>query len=523
MRKIVLKVTNIEKSYDDFNVLKGISFGLYKGEKVGLVGTNGSGKSTLLKILGDFLKADKGSLDFVKKINIGYFPQEFLEDISVMDYLIQENNSEKYKSNIEDYFYKFNLDKKYLEKSIKNLSGGEKSKVALIKIINSKAGLFLLDEPTNNLDIATLIFFENFIRKSNKTFLIISHDRKFIDRIVGKIIEIDEFSKKSEIYNGNYSDYIKAKKNILENKWGVYNESVKAEKKLKHAVNKKMRDVSLIEVRGRQKKNISSKATDKDHLTKDVFNTQAGKLAKEAKLLKKKASLVKESGVKPEEKLSLRLYFDVDERSGDKVFEIKNVVKNIEDVNIGPINLSIKYGDKILILGANGIGKSTFLKIILGQTEYDGGCIEKGSRVSIGYLPQENYFNNENTVLKQFSKDTDIDISLGRALLYRFGIDGEYINKKIKYISPGVRSRLILAIIMSKKVNCLVLDEPSNHLDLEALEKLEEAVRDFKGTLILVSHDRYFINKIDFNKIFLFKKGEDLKSLAGYHEYEESI
>ena len=517
----VLKVTNINKSYDELEVLKGISFGLHKKERVGLVGSNGSGKSTLLKIITGILTPDDGRLNFAASTRIGYFPQELPLNSLVTEFLTEEDSDEKYLRKIKEDMYKFGLNDVYLKKNINELSGGEKSKIALIRIMNSKADLFLLDEPTNNLDIPALVILENFILNSNKTFLVISHDRKFMDRIATKIIEIDDFSKKAVIYDGNYSNYTNIRNARIEKEWSQYGETFRKEKKIKKSVDKKMKGISSISSQIKNKGKISSKVTDKADST--YLRGKSGKIAKEAKDLKSKISEIQDERTKPETKLPLKLSFKIDERSGDNVFAVKGLIKRIGKVKIGPIDMSVKYGDKILILGPNGSGKSTLVKMLLNKTNPDNGEINEGSRVNIGYLPQEDYFASTNSIIEQFLKDANIESGLGRTLLYRFGINKNDLNKKISEISPGVRSRLILAIIMSKKVNCLILDEPSNHLDLEALEKLEEAVKRFEGTLVLVSHDRYFIDKLSFDKIYLLKKGEGLKSLTSYQEYEKEI
>ena len=355
-------------------------------------------------------------------------------------------------------------------------------------------------------------------KKSNKAFLIISHDREFLDRIIDKTIEIDEFTRESIIYNGNYSNYLKKRQERIGKEWAQYQD--------------KQGEIARLE-KSATEKEMKAKKTEKTKWKKDnekmASNAKkeksAGDLRRAGKTLKKRLKSIGEAE-KPKSKLPLKLSFDIAERSGDKVFELTGVVKKIGDIRVGPINLSVKYGNRILILGANGAGKTTLINMLLGKITPDGGLLERGTRLSVGYLPQESDFNANFTIIAQFMSsidETKIKEGIARRLLNRFNLKEEDVKKKIKDISPGMKSRLMLAIMMTNKVNCLILDEPSNHLDLEALEQLEEAIKNFNGTLMLVSHDRYFIDKIGIEKTYLLEKGADLKNLIDYHEYEKAI
>jgi len=508
-KKGVLKSISVGKNYDSFVVLKNINFGLSENERIGLVGSNGVGKSTLLKIIAGIELLDEGRIEKAQEVSIGYFPQEFPKDIYVSEFL---------GSYSKEFLYKLGFKEKDLPRKIKELSGGEKSRMALIKIMNSGADIFLLDEPTNNLDMPTLLLLEKFVRESNRAFLIISHDREFLDRVTDKTIDIDEFTRKSRIYSGSYSNYLKRRKDRIEKEWAEYRD--------------KKSDILRLEKSAKEKETKAQK-TEKTKWEKDSDKSNTNfkkakavnKLHRAGKALKKRLEVIGEAE-KPKSRLPLELSFDVAERSGDKVFELVGVIKKIGDTQIGPINLSIRYGDRMLVLGANGMGKTTLINMLLGKIKPDSGLIKRGSRVSMGYLPQESDFDVNSTIIAQFMNsinETEMNEGISRRLLNRFNLTEKDIRKKMRDISPGMKSRLMLAIMMANKVNCLILDEPSNHLDLEAIEKLEEALKNFNGTLILISHDRYFIDQVRVEKTYLLEKGANLKSLIDYHEYEKLV
>lgn len=458
--KPIISITNLSKSFDNFAVFKHADFSIQQGEKIGLVGSNGSGKSTLLKILNGSIKPDEGSVSISKGSDIGYIPQEFDAD---------------------------------------NLSGGEKTKKALAKIFSSQNDLLLLDEPTNNLDIEGLETLEKFVKESDKTFLVVSHDREFLDRTVNRIFEIDEVDKKLRIYDGNFSSYLQARNARIEKEWAEYNDSVENKKRLEKTVEEKLRRADEIS-RSKLPDNDKMQGKTKVEWGQRIF--QRG-----AKLLKNRLENT-EILEKPKEFLPLNINFEVGERSGDKVLELVSVIKKMPSETLGPINLLIQYGDKILITGENGSGKTTLLKMIMGEVFPDSGEIKHGTNLKIGYLPQQEDFISEAKVKDEFIRHTKIEEGLSRRILNRFKLSTDDVNKKIKDLSSGERSRLIIATIMAQKVNCLILDEPSNHLDLQALESLEYAVKNFEGTLILVSHDRYFIKQIKPLKSFIIENGK---------------
>jgi len=465
----VLSCSHISKKFELIEVLKDVSFTIFKNEKVGLIGSNGSGKSTLLKIIANLLEKDSGVVSYSKQTKIKYLPQIHLDE--------------------------------------EKLSGGEIAKKILIPIISSDADVFILDEPTNNLDIDGLNMLENFINKSNKAFLIVSHDRAFLDKIVTKIIEIDPITKSSSIFDGNYSAYMKERELKIERQWKEYNDKVEKTNKISENVELKSDWLKSIESMKKGKK------AKEDDSKNPHWKNADGKAARRLKVAKNKLERFErdsEEIVKPKYNLPLKVIID-NEPGGVKVFDLKDVVKKIGKRKIGPINLNIKYGDRLHIVGKNGTGKTTLIKMLTGELNVDSGIIERGENLKIGYISQERWLNRSNKkVIDEFLEITKISETNARKLLNRFRITTEDVNKHISLISPGEYSRLVIAELVAMKPNCIILDEPSNHLDLEVSEELENGLEKYKGTIIVVSHDRYFVEKIKLNKIFDLDKNSSI-------------
>ena len=495
----MLSVQKITKEYDHRVILKDITFSLLQGEKVGLVAPNGTGKSTLLKIITNEDKPDGGAVIFQKGIKTAYFPQEIRTSISISEYL---KGLVAGKESILKLFKKVGLKDVSLDTAMGKLSGGQKSKVSLVKILSTKADIYLLDEPTNNLDFTTLRLMEDFIVSSNGAFIIISHDREFLDRTVEKIFEIDEFEHSLRVYSGGYSEYLKQHEARIKKEWGRYEDAQGKSKKMKKAIDKKVDDVGKIYKELRNRRKLAVNITDKKSRTEIL--SRASKIARQGKMIKNRLeSYNLDETEKPKSRLSLKLHFKDIEPSGTKVFSVAGVEKNMGKKNLGPIDLDVQYGNRILILGDNGMGKTTFLKMLLGEITPDYGEIKRGTKLRIGYLPQIAEGNQNNTAVSFFIKHAPHKgQSDARKILNRFNITDEDIKKTLNELSPGLRSRLVLATMMAQEPNCLILDEPSNNLDLEVLEKLEDALMQYTGTIIIVSHDRRLIKKIGFTKIY---------------------
>ncbi len=511
----MLSVQKITKKYDHGMILNNITFSLLKGEKVGLVAPNGTGKSTLLKLIAGEDKSDSGSIIFQKGIKTVYFPQEMCTDISVLQYL--ENTEEK-NDNIAKLFKKVRLEDVPFNTAMSKLSGGQRSKVSLVKICLTKADIYLLDEPTNNLDFTTLRLMEDFVVSSGSAFIIISHDREFLDRTVKKTFEIDEFDHSLRIYNGGYSEYLKQHEARIVREWSEYEDTRKKSKKMKKATDKKVEDIRKINKEVRNRRKLAPSITDKK--SRAAILDRAGKIARQGKVIKNRLESYNLDEIeKPKSRLPLKLHFKNIEPSGIKVFSVAGIEKITGDKHLGPIDLNIQYGNRVLILGDNGVGKTTFLKILLEEITPDSGKIERGTKLRIGYLPQMTGNDQDNTALSFFVKHApNKEQSDARKILNRFNITDEDVKKTLRELSPGLRSRLVLATMIVSEPNCLILDEPSNHLDLEVLEKLENALMQYTGTIILVSHDRRLIKKIDFTKIYILSNKGAFEEITGIEE-----
>jgi macrolide transport system ATP-binding/permease protein len=482
--KPIVSCRGIEKTFGEFIALKGITFSLQSGEKIGLVGSNGSGKSTLLKIIAGLETQDTGVIERATNLSIGYIPQIFES----------AHGHEDLKHAPERYLRELHLSPAILDRPLQELSGGEKTKLAILRLLISDHDLYLLDEPTNNLDIEALSLIETFVSESKKTFIIVSHDRMFLDRTISKVIGLDPLTKEATIYDGNFSAYMQQREAEIEREWKEYEDSIEVRKKMEKNVDQKMKRASKIS---------KAEPRDNDKMAHN-FKTEMSQatLQRGARLVKDKLEKL-ETKEKPTTLRPLNVVFDIAERSGDKVFEMKAVTKQLPEKILGPIDLTIRYGERVLLTGKNGAGKSTIIKMLMGQLAQDSGSIEKGTKLSIGYLAQEESFAKELSTLEVLKQESGLDESTARKTLSRFRISEEDLDKPIAMLSSGERSRFLISLMMIKQPNCIILDEPSNHLDLEVLTELEKGLVDFSGTLIVVSHDRYFVEKLHFNKKYM--------------------
>jgi len=494
-KKFALKVNKIKKKFDNKTILDDVSFSLYFGEKIGFIGQNGAGKSTLMKIIMRDLEMDDGDIEIFKNFDISYLPQEIQDDIFVKDYLELKNKNQ---SNLLNILKDFGFNEEILLRKISTLSGGQKTKIFLTKIILEKSPIILLDEPTNNLDKDGLEKLEEIIKNSNSAFLIISHDRKFLDETVSKIIELDSENHKIKIYTGNYSDYKLEKENYEERQQSLFVENQRQKKKIKDEVNRQKTKTSRNMNASKMRNDTNKLAANKR--IEGVENS-AGKNLKRAK--DKLEKFDEMEGVKF--KRPLIIDFSEMKHLGNKVLEIKDL--RLPFGFSGKINLEIFAGDRLLVEGKNGSGKTTFIKEILSQNfSKISQNILWGETVKIGYLPQD-FSQNENLdekFIDYFMEKTEKNITDSRKIINRFGFFDEEINLKISELSPGLRGRGRIAVMLANNPNVLILDEPTNNLDLEVLEEFEKALKDFLGTIIFTSHDRYFVRKMKANKFLRF-------------------
>lgn len=524
---IEISLNNIYKSYGFKNVLAGISFEVKTGEIVSIIGENGCGKSTILNIIAGIENVSSGSFSIKKGSRIGYLkqvPDEYEGSVSELLYeelkdilelkkrlerceedLTNGNYSEKVLnkySKLQDEFIRiggYEIDTKInkiidgfkindlVSKKFSVLSGGEKRIVSLAAIMIKKPDILLLDEPTNHLDIDTLEWFEKYLKKYEGTVLIISHDRYFLDKVSTKTILIER--GKEIIFHGNYSYYLKENDARITKEFQEYKDQQKLIQALK-------RKIKQLEEFGRLAYPLG-----------ESFFRRAENIRKRLNRIERLE--------KPIEKKELPLNFEINSRSGKEVLIIKNYDLKIGDkLLIHDINFQINYGDKVCIMGHNGSGKSTLIKkIIINNCEN----IKLGSNVKLGYIPQEILIEENITILDYVKKFYIGDEAHLRSTLNKFSFYGENVFKRVNKLSGGEKVRLKLFELIQKNSNFILLDEPTNHIDINTKETLEEALKEFEGTIIFISHDRYFINKLA-NKI-LYIKNNEMKEYLGNYDY----
>lgn len=529
------KIINGAVSYGADTILEEINFEIKDKDKIAIVGRNGSGKTTLLKTLidNDMLEQGVGEAKFgvYKQGNpvIGYLKQiqfddtnatlvqeirkvysniialeekiRFLEEklqISSDEKIIKEytNALEKYKfldgytykKEYETAIFKFGFTKDDMNKKINEFSGGQKTKIALIKLILSKPDILLLDEPTNHLDITTIEWLESYLKSYSKAIVIVSHDRMFLDKIVNKVYEI-EYGAMTE-YSGNYTSFEKQKRENYEKQLKDYEHQQKEIKRLKSIA--------------------------------DRFRYKPTKAKMALSKLKKIEQMKLIDEPNKYDLKSFSTNFKLKEESGKLVLKVKNLEIGYNE-SIARVNFELYRGQKLGIIGANGKGKSTLLKTLMNSLNKQGGEFEYGYHVDKEYFDQQMEFEDVNrTVLEEFESEfPKLTITETRSALASFMFYSDDIEKEIKLLSGGEKVRLQLCKILKKGPNLLLLDEPTNHMDIIGKESLENLLKAYTGTLVVVSHDRYFINKIA-DSLLIFEEDKVTYFSGTYSEYMES-
>ncbi len=539
----MFRVDNISMSFDGKDVLKDISFSISDGQKVGLVGKNGVGKSSLMKILCGIIEPTEGKIVLGSDIySIGYLRQEFelndldkivsdyidemvglteiarrLDELSNSDLTISDNFEEYCKINdaflaMDGYNFEYrkeitfaglSLDKNILQKKISELSGGQKSKVLLSVVLLMNADLLLLDEPTNNLDIKSIQWLDDYLAHINTSCLIISHDRTLLDHVVTRIIEIDENTKCIIEFSGNYSNYLEFKEKQISKQLLAYEAQQEQIVNMRKSIQQKKTWASMGRYQG---------VSDNDKYTRGYERDRSSSIASSAKRIEKKINQlnkIERPIIREPMKIVLNLSDDDKATVNIMTRELVCGYSNEFRVKIGTKN--IEFGDKILILGDNGTGKTTFIKTILAQIPPISGDVVVGSGVKFGILLQQEFkgISSKNLTVEEYIREnTTQDEKIFFTALINYGFSYEDRNKKINILSPGEIARLYLLICSLNLVNVLIFDEPTNYLDIEALEALEEIISTFEGTIIASSHDRYFIKRFQPKVIFEFKDGQ---------------
>ncbi|CAM4136335.1 ABC transporter ATP-binding protein [Bacillus paramycoides] len=525
----ICSVNNITKSFGGNIIFENISLEIKNGERVGLVGRNGSGKTTIFQLLTGMENVDVGAIHMKKGTRIGHVAQipKFDDGITVYDVLSSAFKAEKeleremhaLEKNMAEELGPFALEKlmerygiiqerfaflggyeieanimkvanglqvaELCSRLFTELSGGEQTKVSLAYMLLQKPDLLLLDEPTNHLDLFAVEWLEQFLKEYVGTVMVISHDRYFLDEVVTKILDLED--GEIHVYHTNYSQFIKEKEERLLQEFQAYQEQQKKIKKMKEAI-KRLREWA------------------------NQANPPNEGLHKRARNMERALERIEKLKRPILERKQMGLQFEGQERSGKDVVVMKEVSKGFADRALfEKVNLHIRFQERAAIVGRNGTGKTTLLKLLLEEIQQDAGEIRIGSSVKIGYLSQHAYGNMKNNVLEAFRECVAVTEGEARHILARFLFYGPTVFKKVTQLSGGEKMRLRLAQLMYQDINFLILDEPTNHLDIESREVLEEALEQYNGTILAVSHDRYFLNKlfektywIDEHKLFEF-------------------
>lgn len=491
----LLTVENISKTYTDKILLDNVSLGINKGDKFGIIGVNGTGKSTFLKIIAGKEYTDSGIIIKGNKVKIAYLPQnpEFDKNQSILEYVLEGIDSSTESWNAEgtaklmlnklgfsDYLLKINI-----------LSGGQKKRVALIKTLMSKSEILILDEPTNHLDNYMIEWLEDYLKKYNGSILMVTHDRYFLDKVTNKIIELDK--GKLYIYEANYSKFLELKSE---------------------------REEMLLAA---ERKNNSIYRNELEWIKRGA----KARSTKQKARIERFESLKNREKIKEQQNVSIN---SVSSRLGKKTLEVNNISKSYNDkIIFKDFNyIFLKY-DRIGIIGGNGAGKSTLLKVITKTIKPDSGSVDIGDTVKIGYFSQENEYMNENMKVIDYIKEgaefiqTIDGIISASAMLERFLFIGAIQYSNISKLSGGEKRRLYLLRVLIEAPNILILDEPTNDLDIQTLTILEDYLQNFDGIVITVSHDRYFLDKV-VDRIFAFEGNGIIKQYEGnYSDYKEKI
>ncbi|MCQ4924181.1 ABC-F family ATP-binding cassette domain-containing protein [Tissierella carlieri] len=531
---LVLSCSNITKTYVIDTILDSLSFTVEDGDKIGVIGLNGSGKTTLFNILSGEIQQDSGDIYIQKDIKIGYLKQHtkiesnktvfdeclevFLplikmeENLRTLEHEISSESangtterlnilmdeyahmSEKflslngygYKSEIKGILKGLGFNEEDMEKGVNVLSGGQKSRLSLAKLLLEKPDILLLDEPTNHLDIEAIDWLEKFLKDYKGAALIISHDRYFLDNVVNRIFHIENL--KLNIYNTNYTNFMTRRKKELE----IYKKHFEDQQK---------------EIK-RQEEIISR-----------FMNYGGSRYIKQAQSRQKILDKMKIM-TKPTDQKKTRIRFEPRIKSGRDVLRVESLEKSFGEFKLlKDINFNIYRGEKVGLIGANGIGKTTLFKIILGQIPKDNGNINIGHHVVSGYFDQEmKSLNLDKTIIDEiWDENPTFDHYQIRTILSQFMFIGDDIFKEISDLSGGEKGRLSLLKLMLSNANFLLMDEPTNHLDIDSKEVLEEAILDYDGTLFVISHDRYFLNRVTDKILDLTSEG--IKEYLGNYNY----
>lgn len=530
---MILSCNHISKSYGVETVLDDCSFFINDYEKAALVGNNGAGKSTIFKIIMGELSSDSGTVTIGKDKTIGYLAQyqdlssnhtiyeevksvkqnlidmenklkeyekqmslvsgkdlsSLMETYTNLEHRFQLLNGYSYKSEIEGVIKGLGFTEDDFDKQVGNLSGGQKTRVALCKLLLEKPDIIMLDEPTNHLDLNSIKWLETYLLNYNGAVLIIAHDRYFLDKIVTKVIEIE--NHKSHTYEGNYSDFAKKKK---ENRDALMNLYLKQQSEIKH------QEEVIAKLRSYKQEKFYKRAQSRE------------------KVLEKTERIEKPQELQD----NMNITLEPDIVSGNDVLAVEDLEKSYSSVLFSHLSFEIKRSEHVALIGDNGTGKTTILKIINGLESADYGTIKLGTNVHIGYYDQEHHnLSDDNTLFEEIANAyPNMTNTKIRNTLAAFMFTGDDVFKMVGDLSGGEKGRLSLAKLMLSEANFIILDEPTNHLDMTSKEILENAINNYTGTVLYVSHDRYFINQTA-SRILELTNTKLINYLGNYDYYQE--
>ncbi|TLS37204.1 ribosomal protection-like ABC-F family protein [Pseudalkalibacillus caeni] len=506
----VMRLRGIQKSFVEKQVLKHINLDIKRGDRIGLVGPNGAGKTTLANILYGKIKPDSGSvLSEQQALKIGYLLQSV--DYSSNDF--ESVLSTRAAEGLYEVTSQLGLTgiKNWEGGQLEYLSGGEKLKLALANIWTSNPDMLILDEPTNHLDLKGVEWLVEELKDYNGTVIMISHDRYFLDRTAKQILEIEEGVIQK--YTGNYSAYREEKKRRHENQLHRYTE----QQKYKAEIESQMANLT----------NWSDKAhreSTKQDGKKEYYRVKAKKMDNQVKSKRKRLEkeLEKHKIEKPKEEAKVRFQFEADGNRGKRIIEARDIRKEYSGRALFEnSHFYVKHGERVGIIGDNGCGKTTLIRLLQGDEELTGGELWKSDSLKIAYPSQDvNDLPKDKTVIEALNLSRRDEIHQARTMLANMGLKEDRIRQKIEALSLGERTRIKLAGMMLQQFDVLILDEPTNHLDLPSKEQLEETLDQFTGTILVVSHDRYFIERIA-DRLLVFEKGKIRRWEMGLREFKE--
>ncbi len=530
---IILQVQDVAKRFNGENIFSGVNLNIQEKSRIALVGQNGAGKSTLVKVIMGEMTADEGSISEKKNLTVGYLaqdtgldsnkniydemesvfddlkkteqkihnlevqmseegpsmsPDDFSELSKTYDNLradFEQNNGYSYEAEIRGVLHGFGFGENDYGHKINELSGGQKTQLALAKLLLEKPDLLILDEPTNHLDVDTITWLEGYIKNYSGSLLIISHDRYFLDQIVNEVYEMAHKTLKH--YQGNYTDFVKQKEMQTATRMKEYEKQQAKIAKLQEFVDKNIVRASTTKQAQARRKQLEKM----DVIEKPVDYTKVARFA-----------------------------FTPSKKSGENVLKVTDAAIGYDHILSEPVNFEVKRNQAIAIVGPNGVGKSTLLKSILGKIPFIKGSSHYGTGVDVGYYDQEQQnLHRGKKVLNELWDDhpttNEGDI---RSILGSFLFSGDDVDKLVADLSGGEKARLLLTKLAMQHNNFLILDEPTNHLDIDSREVLEKALRSFDGTILFVSHDRYFINQLATSTIEISADGSKIY-LGNYNYY----